>query len=227
MMIIRATKDIPKDTELSQQYISHLSYYPERRDTIPKNWDFECDCTLCSTEKQSSEDKHEKRRKLVNQIKTEALKIKSYSRIPAGTRRKVEQMTKALEDLHEPETYNSIPRLLLAHPSIWLCEAYRWSKNYAKIIKYSLDILRNFGFTDPVRDGKLCMDGHHAIVNSEVFSALRAAAEGYSGLGMPDLARQCESEAKKVFVMLAGSEVGMDEIFAHNNLMQGFDWSSS
>lgn len=225
-MIIRAIKDIPMDTELTQQYISHLAFYPERRDAIPKNWDFECDCTLCSSEKESSMERHEKRGKLVAQIKAEALKIKSYSRIPAGTRRRVEQLTKNLEDLHEPEIYKNIPRLLLAHPSIWLCEAYRWSKNYAKIIKYSLDILRNFGFIDPVRDGKLCLDGEHKIVNSEAFSALRAAAEGYSGLGMPDLARQCEAEAKKIFVILTGTEEGLDEIFAQNNLMQGFDWSS-
>ncbi len=61
--------------------------------------------------------------------------------------------------------------LLLIHPSIWLTDAYRSKGNHEKTTKYALQILRNFGFIDPVMGDILKLDLSMGITNSESFNA--------------------------------------------------------
>ncbi|KAL2064031.1 hypothetical protein VTL71DRAFT_4525 [Oculimacula yallundae] len=220
MMIIHANSDIPPNTELTHQYLAPETSYLTRRKKFPLHWDFTCDCLLCSTEATSPDEKHQQRRDLVDQIKLHALspqnQMYASQRISKGAIKAIERLVRKLEDLHEPAVYANIPRLLLVHPTIWLTDAHRAAGNHAKVIKYALEILRNFGFVDPVREGRLCLDGEagvFGITNCETFSALRIAAEAYRALGSVDLAAQCEDAARRMFVVLTGSGVGVDTLF--------------
>lgn len=210
MMIVRATCDIPAGTEITHQYAASEALFKMRQRYFRDSWDFECDCRLCVGEKKSSDSAHQRRRDLVKKVKAEVLK--STSRINDATIRNIERLTKKLEDLHEPEVYNTLPRLLLIHPSIWLTDAYRSRGNHEKTIKYALQILRNFGFNDPVKDGSLHLDRSMGITNSEPFNALRYASAAYMAVGNMDLAQQCDGAAREMYVVLTGSSVGINEI---------------
>ncbi|KAF4634476.1 hypothetical protein G7Y89_g3632 [Cudoniella acicularis] len=213
MMIIRALYPIPSGTELTQQYITPDASCTYRRKMFPNNWDFECSCRLCEGEKASPDVMHHKRRDLAQKIKTEVLKVPKSNKLQPAAVKQIERLTKKLEDLHEPEVYATLPRLLLVHPGICLMEAHRYAKNYVKMLKYALEVLRNFGFVDLVREeGKLVLDWETGIVNTESFNALRIAAEGFEALGDENMKVQCETAAKRIFVVLAGCDVGMEEI---------------
>ena len=211
MMILRATHDISAGTEITHQYMAPDPPYKGRQDSFRANWDFECDCLLCSTEKLSPDFKHKQRWDTVNKIKADVLKWSSASKIPDATIRYVERLTKKLDELHEAEVYKDIPRLFLVHPTIWLAEAYRSLRNPAKTIKYALEILRNFGFMNPVREGKLQLDYSRAITNRESLNALLYAAEAYQVIGKVELSKQCDREARKMFLILSGSGEGYEE----------------
>jgi hypothetical protein len=213
MMLIRATCSIPAGTELVQQYSSPDEDFTVRREFFQSHWGFECDCVLCTTESQSPEPMHQKRRDLVAKIKVEVLKSPVNTRIPGATIKYIERLTKKLEDFHEKSIYASLPRLLLVHPTIWLTEQYRSLRNPSKTLKYAFEVLRNFGFVDAVKDGKLDLDYAKGIVNSESFNALRYAAEAYLAVGKVELSGRCDEEARKMFAILTGSDVGVEEVF--------------
>jgi hypothetical protein len=197
-----------------QQYASPNEDFTHRREFFQSHWGFECDCLLCTTEAQSSEPMHQKRRELVAKIKVEVLKSPVNKRIPAATIKYIERLTKKLEDLHETSIYSALPRLLLVHPTIWLTEQYRSLRNPSKTLKYAFEVLRNFGFVDAVRDGKLELDYGNGFVNSESFNALRYAAEAYLAVGKVELSGRCETEARRIFQILTGCDVGVEEVFA-------------
>ncbi|KAG4430492.1 hypothetical protein IFR05_014016, partial [Cadophora sp. M221] len=138
MMLIHANSDIPPNTELTQQYLAPEAHFLTRRKEFPLHWDFSCDCPLCSTEAKSPDEMHQQRRDLVTKIKNQALKAQSQHtsdhRIPSGTIKTIERLTRKLEELHELDVYKDLPRLLLVHPSIWLTDAHRSSGNHAKVV---------------------------------------------------------------------------------------------
>jgi len=139
------------------------------------------------------------------------MKHPQNQRIPDFAIRSVERLLREAEALHEPSVYSSIPRLLLVHPAIWLTTAHRSKRNFSKTATYALEILRNFGFVNPLREGKLCLDYDEGIVNSEVFNALQYAMEAFKGLGRADLEKQCEEEARKLFGIITGDGEGFEE----------------
>ena len=211
VMILRATCDIPVGTELTHQYTSPEASFTARQDVFSGNWKFECECALCAAERQSPSAKHEQRLELVKQIRATATKHPQDQRIPDFAFRNIERLLAEAEGLHERSVYASIPRLLLVHPTIWLTTAHRAKRNFSKTAKYALEIIRNFGFVDPLRDGKLCLNYEEGIVNREVFNALQYAMEAFGGLGRGELQKQCEREARKLFGIITGDCEGFEE----------------
>lgn len=234
MMLIRANSDIPPNTELTQQYLAPEAHFLTRRKDFPLHWDFECDCVLCTSEARSPDEKHVQRRELVEKIKTLALKSRDREsnsdarRIDGGggkgmgvgvtnsTIKAIERLTRKLEELHEPEVYGEIPRLLLVHPSIWLTEAHREKGNHAKVVRWAGEILRNFGFVGGLGGvaGEAGGGGiGRGIVNVESFGALKAAGEAYRALGEEGMAERCEVEARGMWEVITGCRVGVEEVF--------------
>ena len=173
------------------------------------------------------------RRELVEKIKTLALKSRDRDRngdagvgkgmgvgVTNSTIKAIERLTRKLEELHEPEVYGEIPRLLLVHPTIWLTETHREKGNHAKVVKWAGEILRNFGFVrglggiDGAGGGESeGMDIGRGIVNVESFGALKSAGEAYRALGEKKMAERCEVEARGMWEVITGCRVGVDEVF--------------
>lgn len=209
MMIIRAVRDIEIDEELTHQYIAPDAVYATRQDKFTQNWNFVCSCKLCAMEMLSPDASHKARMEVVQKLKSQILGVKQ-GKVNQATIRTVERLTRKLEDLHEESLYGNLPRLLLVHPSIWLTEAYRSSRNSVKTILWSCEILRNFGFVEPVKDGRLMLKGS-GITNSETLNALRYMGQAYRELGMSELAEMCENEARLRYLVLTGTEIGGEE----------------
>ncbi|PMD16655.1 hypothetical protein NA56DRAFT_708545 [Hyaloscypha hepaticicola] len=98
--------------------------------------------------------------------------------------------------------------------SIWLTEQYRFLRNPSKTLKYAFEVLRNFGFVNAVRQGNLKLDFKKGIANSESFNMLRYAAEVYLAVGKVELSGRCVEEARRMFTILTGCDVGNEEVFA-------------
>ncbi len=64
-----------------------------------------------------------------------------------------------------------------------------------------------------VKEGNLELDYGTGIVNSESFNALSYAAEAYLAVRKVEISSQCENEARKMFEVLMGCNVSVEEVF--------------
>ncbi|KAF8866308.1 SET domain-containing protein [Acephala macrosclerotiorum] len=198
IMTIRSTCPIPAGTEIVHQYRASDAAYLTRLKVFQENWGFECSCPPCAAESQSPTKKHKEREKLFEKLKHEMMKS---SKISLARTKNVEEMTTRLEGLHEGGVYDGIPRLLLIHPCTWLMEPCHERGEWEMVIRWAGDVLRNFGF------------GEDGIMNTEAMQALKDLDEGYRALGGSELGKECKEVARGMFVVLTGSEVGVDEFF--------------
>lgn len=212
MLISRATRDIREGEELFQQYVPVKSLVDLRNRQLRDSWGFECTCALCTGERRSPDAMQAKRREVL--AATEKLcskKQPSRELIPDATIRSVARLTQQLEDLHEPDVYDGLPRLTLIYPCNWLVAAHRGRKNHAKVVRYAKKVLRNFGFRVPEDDDAewdprdmYASSGNVTLMAVYVVSALRRLAEAYEALGNKEMADRCIEAAKFGYTIVTG-----------------------
>ncbi|KAK0632612.1 hypothetical protein B0T14DRAFT_598050 [Immersiella caudata] len=212
MFISRATKNIKKGEELFQTYIPVKPLIDERNQKYESNWGFACDCPLCTIERTSP--LFAKRKEIAGQLEKACDKKNSSKEImPDATIRNIERLHKQLEELHEPEIYNDMPRLTLIYPCTWLVEAFRGRKNWAKVLKYGARVVKNFGYDVPLDewaewDPRELWEGpsRHPLMTIHVVAALRRLAQANEELGRKDMAAGFHEAAKVGYKMVTGYE---------------------
>jgi hypothetical protein len=137
-------------------------------------------------------------------------KLPGRELIPDATIRSVDRLAKQLEEAHEEIVYDGIPRLTLIYPCNWLVGAHRGRKNYGKMVRYALKVLRNFGFKVP--DESETWDPREIFANSgdatlmtvHVVAALRRLAEAYEALGHKEMSGRCVEAAEFGYMLVTG-----------------------
>ncbi|KAH6619341.1 hypothetical protein B0J18DRAFT_241684 [Chaetomium sp. MPI-SDFR-AT-0129] len=225
MLINRATKDIKAGEELFHQYAPVKPLADVRALQHLAGWGFTCQCVLCETERNgSSKAAMEKRRELAEAVdKLCKKKLPGKELIPEAKIRNVERLLKQLEDAHEKDVYDAhhLPRLTLIYPCQWLIVAHRGRKNHGKVIRYGLQVLRNFGFrvpdeTEPGWDPRgIYSDPESArtsLMTIHAVSTLRKMAEAYASLGHADMSKRAREAAEFGYVMITGSKNDVDTL---------------
>lgn len=232
MLICRATRDISENEELFQQYVPVKTLVDVRNREFEEGWGFECRCGLCEGERKSSEERLKKRKEAMLALEKFLDKKPSGTNggkgtiiVPDATIRTVDKMMRQLEELHEVEVYGELPRLTLVYPCNWLVDAHRAKKQWGKVVKYSLKVLRNFGFTAVPRDEdptKLTVEwdpreiytksGEVSLMAVHVVASLRRLAEAYKHLGHKELAERCLEAAGFGYTMVTGFSEDVDAL---------------
>ncbi|KAK4193215.1 hypothetical protein QBC35DRAFT_519407 [Podospora australis] len=213
MLISRATRHIKEGEEIFQQYVPVKSLPDTRNAQYKDGWGFECNCTLCSGERKSSEAALAKRKELSAAVeKLCNKKVPGREIIPDAAIRSVDRLAKQLEEAHEEEIYAKLPRLTLIYSSNWLVGAHRGRKNWAKMARAGRQVLRNFGFAVPADENAewnpldifLVATDHATLMTIHVVTALRRLAEAYGNLGKKDLAAKCIEAAEFGYMLVTG-----------------------
>jgi hypothetical protein len=110
-----------------------------------------------------------------------------------------------------PDPYKDLPRLALVHPTLYLTEAWRGVKNVDKTLESARQLLRNFGIFIRIEDEKFSIEYNAGLINVEAVRALKYLVEAYRAKAEASLAEQCMEIAKLWFVIITGSDTGMDE----------------
>ncbi|KAJ4395505.1 hypothetical protein N0V85_006522 [Neurospora sp. IMI 360204] len=231
MLICRATRDVQEDQELFQQYVPVKTLVDVRNREFEEGWGFECRCGLCDGERKSDGDKLKKRKDAMLSLEKFLDKKPSNNGkggtivFPDATIRTVDRMMRQLEELHETEVYEALPRLTLVYPCNWLVDAHRAKRQWGKVVKYSLKVLRNFAFNAVPRDedpAKLTVDwdpreiytrsGEVSLMAVHVVASLERLAEAYAALGHKELAERCVEAARFGYTMVTGFSEDVDAL---------------
>ncbi|KAB5549606.1 hypothetical protein GE09DRAFT_1241242 [Coniochaeta sp. 2T2.1] len=212
LLISRATRDIREGEELSQQYVPVKALCDVRQAQYLAGWGSTCQCALCEAESRGSREMLQKRKEVLGKIERACgKKTPDKGMIPESAIRDVERLTRTLEELHESEVYEGLPRLALVYPVNWLIEAYKGRKAHAKVVRYALRLLREFGFRAPVDEAAEWEpreiyggEGGASLMTIHVVTALKSAGEAYRALGREGLAARCGEAGRLGYKMVTG-----------------------
>ena len=212
ILISRATRDIKAGEELFQQYVPVKSLPDVRNKQYKEGWGFECACALCSTERASPEASRAKRKELLAAVEKQCnKKIPGKEIVPDAAIRAVDRLAKQLEDAHEADLYDKHPRLTLIYPCNWLVGAHRGKKNWGKVVRYGIKVLRNFGFPVPSDESDAwdpreiySSRDNQTLMTIHVVTALRRLGEAYGALGQQEMADRCIEAAELGYMMVTG-----------------------
>lgn len=252
LLISRATRHIKKGDEIFQQYCPVKPVPEVREKQFEESWGFKCVCVLCASERKASasspQTQQEKWKEMMDKIDKVCGKrkipdniavnkgIKSEDMVPEAAIRQVDKLMRQLEDLHDVEVYDGVeegtelvPRLTLVYPTNWLISAHRGRKNWVKVVKYGLKVLRNFGFKavtaeqekadriegvewDPMGLWNMDENRSAGLMTVHVVAALRRLNEAYEALGRKEMARRCEEAARFGYMLVCGFDAELSNL---------------
>lgn len=212
MLAARAVRDIAAGEELSQAYTSVKAQYG-RRQAAFQGWGFTCACALCAGEARSTAEE-EKKARVLGEVEKLAKKKPPTGFMPDAVIRSMEKLARELEELHRPDVYDGLPRLMLIYPTMWLLEAYKGRKNHAKVAAAACNVLRNFGYEvrgdGEGEEGSRSVFGGGgrmpAVLTIHVVTVLRDAAAAYRSMGKGAMADRCDEAAKCGYLLVTGLE---------------------
>ena len=140
MQIIRATRNIPANTEITFWYQApnpRLSY--QQMQEKFKNWDFMCKCTICEHIKNTPKKTLSKRNALLNDLED------AFCARPAADLAKAERLLTAISKTYTVPAH-AVPRLALWDPYLLLTRIYSAQKNDLKTIETAWKVLDALGY---------------------------------------------------------------------------------
>lgn len=141
MMIVRATRDIKKDTELSFWYTPPDGSNSKDKRSQFKNWGFECTCVICSDNKSAAPTVLQKRELLGKKLKQGF----RASPVGSGTLQKFERMLDELNQTYS-QPPDKVPRLFAWDLQLALAQAYASQDQARKCIMAAGKVLTSLGF---------------------------------------------------------------------------------
>ena len=139
-MLVRATCDIPADTELKFWYqIPGASSYQETQKKLMSTWGFECDCDICSDTKSTPKKATKRREALMGDL---LVVFQNPSRFDVD---KAERIAAAIEATYKSRV-SEVPRLALHDPYLQITRAYAAINQPVKVVSTALKFLRSLSF---------------------------------------------------------------------------------
>ncbi len=221
MMIIRATKDIAKDQEISIAYCNAQYDNVETQKNFLKTWKFRCDCRICTAESQTSSSDRKERQGLVKEFTTFCESYSQTARHLSDKAEiaKAEELYAKLDATYDKIAFTNVPRLPLAHLGVWLCDLYSLDKAIHKVLPMAQATLKNLGYEVTVQHASkpLHIDCSNCSSDGAEIDAAMYAAHSSFDLGNVELGKQYEAFAKARYYTYNGEMRGFEEKFGKVN----------
>ena len=199
MMIVRATKDIAKDEEISISYRALDDDHTKGQAELEKLWKFKCDCRVCKAENQTSAAQRKARLALLRDMKAFLENHRNPTRYTAdkAALAKAESIYNKLDATFDKTLFASIPRVALAHLGEWICAAYQSEPNMHKVIDTANRVLRDLGYGVQVKGKTMRIDRTHCYAETLDIDAAMYAAHACYYYGKAGLGKQYKEFAKE------------------------------
>ncbi|ESZ98258.1 hypothetical protein SBOR_1354 [Sclerotinia borealis F-4128] len=200
LQLVRATCDIPTDTELTFWYALTTGESNEMK--YLKNWGFQCKCPICLDSEETSKRQLRRRSKLLEELKMtlDASNINTT---------KAERLLIAIDGTYKhPAT--RVPRLALRYPYLQLAGVYAKRKMAEKVVSMTLKALKCLGFVIkdaylPAISGKPFVIEKWGLMMDGVMEAWIYLCDAYAALA-PQFLQQAEDCAKLAYKMCIGED---------------------
>lgn len=204
MMVIRATQDIPANTEITIWY--RVADY----ESVPNNmrhWGFDCTCTLCQDYRETKESDILARNSHVADMR------KALSR-QVPNLAKAESIISAAEKTYRQPAFE-VPRLELWEMCLALASSYAVHSNPRKSVKFVFKTLESLSFVItggqiPHAPGTRLRVEKWGMMQGRVIRCWILLAKAYRKVA-PDLVSQAERYARLSYKMWLGEDETFDQ----------------
>ena len=235
MLIVRATQDMAKDTELLITYQAKLDEdesYDVRKKKL-RGWNFECTCSCCEDSKSYSNELIAKRSSLKARFDEFNKEVDPYKVETAAFMKHLDVLTSRLASTYNPATLGSVPRRGLAQ--MYICLSRRCSDimKSRRTIRAARKALEALGFTvtgmDPAdkADGELKVEKWGLVVEHLV-RAWVAAWTAFAELKNLKKAAVAGRYAKLTYKIVVGEDETFDKVYgkhATDAISEGTLWA--
>ncbi|KAJ6118364.1 hypothetical protein N7471_013831 [Penicillium samsonianum] len=219
MMIVRASRDLPPNTEITFWYKSPMIREPEELPVNLQHWGFKCDCILCQDTRSPSMSVLSKR----NRISDDLRRLFKRSNMNL---RKIEDTISSLAGTY-CRPASEVPRLALDSPYLSLAAIYASSRKLEKAVEFGLMSLESLGFVikggsiPHVSDAPLVVQ-EWGLMTDGVVGCWMILCCAYQELA-PTLASQAEGYARVSYRICVGEDETFDQTYNRlSNRVDGF-----
>lgn len=214
MLTLRATQDIPANTEVTISYKPPVPDFDEERIRF-RSWGFVCRCVLCEDDHGTCKGTHDSRKDL---HKAALVYIRRSSASNATS--KLESIATSLADTYTQPAAKA-PRIILFNLLFDLARIYLRKKQPGNAVTSALRTFQALGYVieggspDTETDTSLVVKRWGLFQNSliECWIILVLA---YSDLAKPGLSGQAEMYAKMSYKMSVGEDESFDETYGQH-----------
>ncbi|KAJ5811052.1 hypothetical protein N7447_010568 [Penicillium robsamsonii] len=209
MMIVRASKNLPPNTEITFWYKSPISSDPKEFPNL-QHWGFKCDCILCQETLSASSSVLSNR----NRILADLRRLFKASKINL---RKIEEKLSTLAGTYSRPA-SEVPHLTLDSPYLSLAAIYASSRKREKSVEFGLKALESLGFIieggnlPRVSDVPLVVK-QWGLMNDGVVGCWMILCSAYQELA-PTLASQAEGYARVSYRICVGEDETFDKTYS-------------
>ncbi|KAJ5542819.1 hypothetical protein N7535_005243 [Penicillium sp. DV-2018c] len=219
MMIVRASRDLPPNTEITSWYKSPLDPETEGLPVDLQHWGFKCVCMLCQDARRSSTILLSRRNRIPEDLR------RLFKR-PHTDLQKIEGTLSSLAGTYSRPA-SEVPQLALRSPYLTLAAIYASSGEFKKAVQFGLMSLQSLGFV--IKGGDIpCVSDAPLLVEKwglmadEVVGCWMILCGAYRELA-PPLASQAEEYARVSYKICVGEDETFDQTYSiRSNQVDGF-----
>jgi hypothetical protein len=210
MMMIRATRDLAANAEITFWYhVPVENEYDERQKKF-QQWNFKCDCIMCLDDQITEKNVWAKRMGLRAEL------LKRFLSGKRGDGAKIETIIATMTSLYNRPA-SEVPRLGMWDPQLTLAKMYMQQGQPVKAIDSALGVLTSLGYV--VDGGKLprasrttLMVKQWGLMLDRLIECWMLLASAYHLLA-PDLEAQAEEYARISYKICIGEDETFDETY--------------
>jgi hypothetical protein len=215
MMLVRATRDMERGTEITFWYQVPDGYAVQKmQDTLRRTWGFACTCAMCTDAQQTHASVLAQRRKMMEKLKSLLLLRKGADAQNVAVAN-VKKVLKALDNTYSRPA-DQVPRLLLWDPQLLLTRVYMARGDAKKALESVQQVFVHLGFviagTESVAaDFEIVKWG---LVVDHLVEAFLHARDAYRGLEAWGNAERAEGYARIVYKVVVGEDSSFGSTYA-------------
>ncbi|THY29126.1 SET domain-containing protein [Aureobasidium pullulans] len=208
MMIVRASFDISKNTEITLAYIEHSPLPSVQQEEFRMNWGFQCTCKLCISEQYITP-----KTKMYKHLVDAAATFKRWKTHPATATeviKKAQELVDVITPLY-PE-HEKLPRLGVTDHHTMLMLIYKSQERFDLMALNARQVIRDLGFILSVKGNNIDLDRTNGIPEIHVVWALLFLSADTFEKGNSVLALGYYDLAEEVYTIFNGTMIGFEGV---------------
>ncbi|RMY11407.1 hypothetical protein D0868_03153 [Hortaea werneckii] len=210
MMLVRATKDIPKGHEILIPYLSPDMDHAVTLAALQEQWGFTCHCAICAAETEVPQTQREKRTALVK--KAEQMLSQHEPDLiglpDALVVAEFEKLYSQLKETYDRNVFATAPRVALVRVGTWLCQSCWNYWDAVKLAKTAVSVLKDAGYGIAIVGQELKVDYTHCMILGGAVDGSISAWTAYARKGECELAEKFKMLSTQLYFSTRGTMEG-------------------